>query len=192
MIDESAREDAALAARALGGEEEGYRQLLARHRRAVHRLVRAQTADEDAAFDITQESFIAAFASLHRYDPARPFRFWMLRIALNKCRDWRRRRAVRHFFTRALSIEDAAPVRDAAPLPDEQAEQKQRLAHARAAIDALPEGLRAVLLLRGVEGLGQKETAQLLGISEKAVETRLHRARAKLRESLREKPPGRV
>ncbi len=192
MIEQGEPEDAALVARALAGKEEGYRQLLARHRVAVHRLVRAQTADEDAAIDITQESFIAAFANLHRYDPARPFRFWILRIALNKCRDWRRRRAVRRFFTRALPIEEAAPVRDAAPLPDEQAEQKQRLAHARMAIEILPEGLRAVLLLRTVEGLSQSETANLLGISEKAVETRLYRARAKLLQSLREMSPGRV
>ncbi|HEX7852260.1 MAG TPA: sigma-70 family RNA polymerase sigma factor [Sphingobium sp.] len=178
-------DDGTLAARALGGREDAYRALMARHREPVYRLIRAQIDDADAALDLTQESFIAAFAHLHRYDVARPFRFWIMRIALNKCRDWRRRRVVRSFFTRARSIEEGVHVADSAPGPEAEAAGRQEMARARRAIDALPENLRSVLLLRTVEGMSQTEVAGLLGLSEKTVETRLYRARMKLTEMVR-------
>ncbi|MET0239944.1 MAG: sigma-70 family RNA polymerase sigma factor [Sphingobium sp.] len=181
-MEEEEQDDGTLAARALAGREDASRLLLGRHRDAVYRLVRAQIDDADAALDIVQESFIAAFTHLNRYDPARPFRVWIMRIALNKCRDWRRRRMVRHFFTRARPIEEGVQVADTAPGPEEGAASRQQLAHVRRAIDALPEALRSVLLLRTIEGMSQADVAALLGISGKAVETRLYRARAKLTE----------
>jgi RNA polymerase sigma-70 factor (ECF subfamily) len=186
-IDGGEPDDGALAARALAGREDAYRALMQRHRDGIYRLVRAQLEDGDAAFDVTQESFIAAFANLHRYDRDRPFRHWLARIAINKCRDWRRRRAVRGFFTRARPIEEGVHIADGAPGPDAEVEGRRELARARAAIDALPGGLRSVLLLRTIEGMSQAEVAQALGISDKAVETRLYRARAKLTEMLRAK-----
>jgi RNA polymerase sigma factor (sigma-70 family) len=185
-------DDGALAARALSGREDAYRALMQRHRGAVYRLVRAQVQDADAALDITQDSFIAAFANLGRYDRARPFRFWIMRIALNKCRDWRRRRAVRSFFSRARPMDEGAHVADSAPGPDAEAAGRQELGRVRLAINALPENLRSVLLLRTIEGMSQAEAAALLGVSEKAVETRLYRARMKLTEMLREAALARV
>src|SRR3546814_8906266 len=79
-----------------------YGELMRRHREPVYRLVRGHIGDADAALDVTQQSFIAAFAALARYDGARPFRVWMARIAINKCHDWTRRRAVRRLFSFAL------------------------------------------------------------------------------------------
>lgn len=173
-------DDGALAALALAGREDAFRALMARHRDAVYHLVRAQIDDADAALDVTQESFIAAFAHLGRYDRVRPFRFWIMRIAINKARDWRRRRAVRGFFSRARPLDEGLQVSDAAPGQDQQAAARQDLARARQAIDALPQNLRSVLLLRTIEGMSQADVAALLGLSEKAVETRLYRARTKL------------
>ncbi|WP_240198121.1 sigma-70 family RNA polymerase sigma factor [Novosphingobium sp. P6W] len=180
-----ADDDGTLAALALSGREDAYRALMARHRDAVYQLVRAQIEDSDGALDVTQESFIAAFAHLDRYDPARPFRFWIMRIAINKARDWRRRRKVRSFFSRARPMDEGLQVSDIAPGQEQQAAARQELARTRRAIDALPENLRSVLLLRTIEGMSQTEVAALLGLSEKAVETRLYRARMKLTESLR-------
>ncbi|HEX7819451.1 MAG TPA: sigma-70 family RNA polymerase sigma factor [Sphingobium sp.] len=185
-------DDGTLAARALAGSEDACRMLMQRHRDGIYRLVRAQIEDADAALDVTQESFIAAFANLHRYDLARPFRHWIVRIAINKCRDWRRRRAVRAFFTRARPLEEGLAVADTEPGPDAQVQGRHELARVRKAIDALPEGLRSVLLLRAVAGMSQLEVAGILGITAKAVETRLYRARAKLTEILRESPGPRV
>lgn len=173
-------DDGALAARALAGHEDAYRLLMARHRGAVHRFIRAQVDDADTALDIVQDSFIAAFAHLGRYDRARPFRHWMIRIALNKCRDHRRRQIVRGFFARARPLDEGLHVAGTEPGVEADIGGRQELRRARQAIDALPEKLRAVLLLRAVEGMSQAEVAALLGVSEKTIETRLYRARLKL------------
>ena len=176
--------DGELAALALAGRQAAYRALLARHREAVFRLVRASIGDPAEALDVTQEAFISAFAALKRYDPARPFIAWLKRIALNKCRDWARRRAVRAFFTRAVPLEDALSIADDAALADTQTADRAELARVSAVMTRLPARLREVLLLRAVDGLSQAEAADILGVSEKAIETRLYRARAKLEEML--------
>ncbi len=186
------RGDAELAALALAGQQSAYGELMRRHRDAVFRLARGHAGDATEALDITQETFISAFAALGRYDGARPFRLWIARIAVNKCRDWARRRAVRRFFTFARPIEEAGAVADGMPTPEEAVQSRAELAHIHAAIAALPGNLKDVLVLRAIEGMSQAETAQILGISEKAVETRLYRARNKLAEGLRDGATGRV
>ena len=165
---------------------------MARHRNAVWRLARSATGGSDEALDITQETFVAAFGALRRYDPQRPFHAWLARITLNKCRDWARRRAVRRLFTFAMPEGLDAAVHDDAPLADRQAGDRAELASVERAISALPTQLKDVLLLRTVEGLSQAETAIALGITGKAVETRLHRARAKISEVVRGSSAPRV
>ena len=173
--------DGELAALALGGRQAAYREFLARHRETVFRLVRATIGDSHEALDVTQEVFVSAFAALKRYDSDRPFVVWLKRIAINKCRDWARRRAVRSFFTRAKPLEDAPDVGDEAASPEQQASDRMELQRVYEAMRKLPANLREVLVLRGVEGASQAETAGILGLSGKAVETRLHRARKLLR-----------
>src|SRR3546814_8682630 len=95
-----------------------------------------------------------------------------------------RRRKVRAFFSRALPLESAQHVASDGPTPDSEATDKRELARVRGAIDLLPQNLREVLLLRGVDDVSQAETAVILRVSEKTVETRLYRERAKLRELL--------
>ncbi|HIQ16660.1 MAG TPA: sigma-70 family RNA polymerase sigma factor, partial [Novosphingobium capsulatum] len=73
-----------------------------------------------------------------------------------------------------------------------EAAARAELARVRRAIDRLPDGLRSVLLLRAVEEMPQAQVAQLLDISEKAVETRLSRARQKLQQMVRDDPAARV
>lgn len=176
--------DAELRALALGGNEGSYREFLARYKLPVYRLIRSTIGDADEALDLTQESFVSAFAALKSYDPARSFQTWISRIALNKCRDWARRRAVRSFFTRAAPIEDGLAVAAEQPLPDAEAFDRAELGRVMQAMTRLPHRLREVLVLRTVEGLSQAEAAEVLGVSEKAVETRLYRARNRLGEIL--------
>lgn len=180
----SQKSDGELAVMALSGAQAAYGALMARHREAVWRLVLHSVGEADAAMDIVQETFVAAFAALGRYDRARPFRAWIARIALNKCRDWGRRRAVRRFFAFARPIEAALDVAESGPTPARTVEARAELARVQAAIATLPATLREVLLLRTVEELSQAEVADLLGISGKAVETRLYRARVLLSEKL--------
>ena len=177
--------DGELAALALAGRQAAYRELLGRYREPVFRLVRGSVGDSDSALDVTQEAFIAAFAALDSYDSTRPFKTWVSRIAINKCRDWARRRAVRRFFSFALPMEAGAMIADETIPADRQMADRAELARVSEEITKLPIAIREPLILRTIEGLSQAETAQALGISEKAVETRLYRARNKLVEVLR-------
>ena len=178
--------DRDLAALVLAGGQEAYREFLARYKAPVFRLIRHNVGDDDEAMDLTQESFVAGFAALARYDGARPFRAWISRIALNKCRDWGRRRAVRSFFTRALPLESARHVAGDSPAMDEEVAGRAEMARVQRAITDLPAPLREVIVLRGIEELSQSEAAEMLGVSTKTIETRLYRARARLREMLGE------
>jgi RNA polymerase sigma-70 factor (ECF subfamily) len=178
--------DGELAALALGGRQSAFGEIMRRHRGFVYRLARDQIGDADAALDVTQACFLSAARALDRYDQTRPFRHWIARIAINKCRDWSRRRAVRRMLSFALPIDAAAHVADKQASPDVQAADTQELRRVMNAIARLPARLKEVLTLRTVEGLSQVEVADILGISQKAVETRLYRARAKLDELLRD------
>jgi len=179
-------EDRALVARALAGDQSAYGGLMRRHRDAVYRLARGHMGDANEALDITQESFIAAFAALSSYDKERPFQVWLARIALNKCRDWARRRTVRRFFTTARPMDEALHVRDTAKTPEESVGLKQELARTGAAIASLQASLKDALLLCAVEGMSHADAAAVLQITPKAIETRLYRARVKLAEILRD------
>jgi RNA polymerase sigma factor (sigma-70 family) len=175
-------DDREAVAAALQGQQAAYKWLMDRYRTIVFRYARGQVGDEDEALDITQECFVAAFAALGRYDPARAFRNWLLAIAVNKCRDWARRRAVRRFFAFAVPLDQALPVADTAPDPESAAVSAEGVARIRKALAALPANLREPLLLCTIEGMSQAEAAEVLGINRKAVETRIYRARAKLAE----------
>ena len=176
--------DAALAHATLAGDQRAFATLMQRHRDAVFRLLRAQTGNADTALDLTQDCFIAAYSALAHYDRERPFRAWVMRIALNKCRDWARRRAVRRFFTFAAPLDDAMPVADDAASPEQATSDRLEAARVMQAIATLPNTLKEPLTLYAIEGMSQSEVAVLLGISEKAVETRIYRARTKLTEYL--------
>ena len=110
--------DQDLAAFARAHREDAYRELLRRYKTGVYRLIVKQIGDADEAMDLTQETFVSGFSALDRYDGERPFRTWIARIALNKCRDWARRRKVRAFFSRALPLQSAHHVASDSPAPD--------------------------------------------------------------------------
>jgi RNA polymerase sigma factor CnrH len=151
----------------------------------VFRLARACVGEPDEALDLVQETFVAAHQALARYDAQRPMRAWLSTIAINKCRDWARKRAVRRFFSFATPIDgQVEAVADDQVATDDTAADRQELDRVTRAISTLPSNLKEPLVLRTIEGLSQAETAEVLGISQKAVETRLYRARARLLEKL--------
>ena len=184
-LDLSGLSDGELAALSLAGRQQAFADIMCRHREAIFRIIAGNIGDADEALDLLQETFLSAHAALGRYDPARPLRAWLTTIALNKCRDWARRRAVRRLIAFALPIDAVAErVAQDRPSHDVETADRDELVRASHAIAALPAGLREVLVLRTIEGLSQAETAQMLGVTEKAVETRLRRARIKLSERI--------
>ncbi len=172
--------DGVLAARCLAGNERAFAEIMRRHKAPLHRTVARLIGDDDAALDVVQDAFVAAYRALRSYDADRPLRTWLYRIAINKARDWQRRRAVRRLVWTLLPTGEPPDTPDATPTAETVMADREELARVSGAITRLPAALREVLVLRTIEGMAQAEVAQMLGISAKAVEVKLYRARLKL------------
>ncbi|MED5550196.1 MAG: RNA polymerase sigma factor [Pseudomonadota bacterium] len=170
--------DAELVSRAAGGERGAFDVLMTRHAGRVIRFARANLGSASEADDIAQESFVALHRNLHRYDPARVFETWLFAIVRNKIRDHHRRRAV----LRWVGAEpDFSGLPTDEPGPERQAADRDDLRRAGELLARLPEGLRTPLLLSAVEGMSLAEIGTVMGLSAKAVEVRVYRARKALK-----------
>ncbi|HEX7760083.1 MAG TPA: RNA polymerase sigma factor [Caulobacteraceae bacterium] len=177
--------DAALAVSAAGGDERAFAELVRRHKEPLYRLLRRYAGDADEAYEAAHEAFIAAWTAIGRYDPQRPFQAWLRTIAINKARDRGRRTALRRFlFGGGLDGDGAIAAHDPAAPADEAMIERQDLARLGLAIARLPGPLKAALLLTALEGRSQQEAGDILGVSVKTIETRVHRARKTLAQTL--------
>jgi RNA polymerase sigma-70 factor (ECF subfamily) len=180
--------DARDARDARRGDPRAFERLLVRHAPAVHDVARRMLRDVHEAEDVVQHAFANAWRALDRFDEARPFRHWILRIATNLCRNrWqaRRRRPGDRASGRPADDEASFP-EPVAPAPEEEASEETEEARARVrrAIEALPERYRLVVVLRYVHDLSIEAIAEVTGHPPATVKTHLHRARAVLRERL--------
>ena len=161
--------------------------LMRRHNRRLFRVTRSVLRDGDAAQDAVQETYLRAFTKLDTYQPTGRFGAWLSRVAFNEALMMRRRNR-----GDTVSIDDAGQdalaVEEATSSDAPTADQYLEAAHARAllehAIDALPENFRTVFMLRAVEGMDVRETADCLGVNSATVRTRLFRAQRLLRAGL--------
>lgn len=181
----SEESDAQLAARAVKGDRPAFNLIVRRYQEPLYRFIRRYVGDADEAYDLLQETFVSAWQALGRYDPERPAGTWLRQIAINKCRDWGRRRRVRQFFYGAASLDATQAMSDPAAAATVVDTDEALLSALDRAIAALPAQLKEPLLLTAFEGLSQVAAGQALGISAKAVETRLYRARKLLADALR-------
>jgi RNA polymerase sigma-70 factor (ECF subfamily) len=184
---ESALPDETLAASAQRGDRAAFDELMRRHKDVVYRFVRRYVGNSDDAYDILQETFIAIWENLQRFDVTRSFTAWSRTIALNKCRDFSRRQKFQRLFRHLYAAE---PMRRT-PTPAQLAESGERDAlqalqqrQLDDAIAALPAFYKEVLLLTTVGGMSQEGAAVVLGTTTKAVEMRLRRAKQRLADSL--------
>ena len=178
--------DAILVIAARDGDSQAFAVLMRRHKAWVYRFIRIYAGDREDAHDLLQESFVSAWRALPRFDVNRSFAVWLRRIALNKCRDHARRRAVKHA---AMTMFAFAVEHDVTPGAD-NAQSGDPLERLETAIGKLPRPLKEPLILTALEGMSHKEAAELLGISAKAVELRVYRAKRRLSEWLNDKSPG--
>jgi RNA polymerase sigma factor (sigma-70 family) len=180
-----AESDADLVRRARAGEQRAFSLLMGRHKHWLYRFVRRYVGDAEEAYDVLQDAFVAAMSNLSRYDPERPFEAWLRRIALNKCRDRARREAVRRAFGLSRrGPEEIEAVADTAVIADQRLTASHAIKALDRAISALPAALKEPLVLTVLEGLSQKDAGALLGLSAKAVEVRVYRAKKQLAETL--------
>jgi len=172
--------DAEVVRRIRGGETGLYEILMRRHNQRVYRTIRAVLKDEAEVEDAMQQAYINAFRHLHQFEERAKFSTWLTRIALNEA--FHRRKSWQNDRKDDQSVMDTitSPAAD----PERQAYSEELRRVLESAVDTLPGGYRAVFMLRDVEGLSTAEAAEGLGLSDEAVKTRLHRARAMIRRAV--------
>ena len=183
-------DEASLPSRAARGDRAAFTALMEATKADLHRFVRRYVGEDDDAYDLVQETYVAAWLAIRRYDPARPFAVWLRAIAINKCRDWGRKRAVRRAVRGVMGLDapEALAVGDDAPAGEVQLDDRRRMAALDRTVASLPDTLKTPLLLATLEGLSHAEIARLIGVTPKAVETRIARARRALGAALGRTP----
>lgn len=169
------------------GDESALNKLMRKYQEPLFWFIWRYTGDEETARDLLQETFVRLYFGIRRFKPHAKFATWLYSIAMNLCRDYARSKQRRQSYaTEPLDAGDVhreVPAADRGPAAD--AESHEELAALERAIQELPHDLRTALLLFAVEGRSQQECAELLGVSAKAVETRVYRARKRLEDTLR-------
>jgi RNA polymerase sigma-70 factor, ECF subfamily len=178
--------DEDVVSRVLAGDTPSYELLMRRYNQRLYRLARSVLRDDVEAEDVMQQAYVEALAHLGQWSGRGSFANWLMRIAFHDAlARLRKRRRERALGSSAEPRDDVmGAVRSPAPSPEHQAFQGEMRVHLESAIEALPTLYRPAFVLRHVEGLSTAETAACLGLREDAVKTRLHRARALLREEL--------
>ena len=182
--------DLALVQDLQAGKDRALNSLMDRHREGLFRFVLRQVHNEADALELTMETFVRAYFNIGKFRPAARFATWLYRIALNLCRDYLRSRAYQYslqttsFDAPAQEGADASLFLAAGRTPDQRADRREELIALEKAISELPEDLRNAFILSALEDRQQAETAELLGVSPKAVETRVYRARKLLLEKM--------
>jgi RNA polymerase sigma-70 factor (ECF subfamily) len=167
--------DDALIERAVRGDKRAFERIYRAHCGRVHALCLRMTRDTAMAEDCTQETFINAWRALQSFETRSSLSTWLHRIAVNAVLAKRRRTAIQIVeLPEETSAEELDWTFDT-PVEVEDIE---------AAVGALPEGARDVLILSGICGYSHGEAAQMLGIAEGTCKAQLHRARGLLRERL--------
>jgi RNA polymerase sigma-70 factor (ECF subfamily) len=177
--------DVEVVRRVRDGETALFEILMRRYNRRLYRVARTILKDDGEAEDVMQQAYFNAYVHLDQFAERASFSTWLTKIAVYEALARSRRRGVTERHTAFESGEDTMTrVQTSAPDPEHQAFATELRILLEWAVDSLPEHHRIVFTLREIEGLSTAETAESLGISEENVKTRLHRARALLRDDL--------
>jgi RNA polymerase sigma-70 factor, ECF subfamily len=181
-------------ARVAAGDAGAFALLVERHQERLLHLCERLLADVEEARDAAQEVFLRAFRKAGEVRPQGQVYTWLYRIAVNHCLNrLRRRKLVRFLRWEDPQAQDAPAFDPPDPGADPAAalDSRRRWQATRRAIGQLPENQRAVLVLVRFEGLSYKQAAEVLGITEGAVESRLFRAMRRI-ETAQEPAGSRV
>ncbi len=176
--------DIALIEAARQGDARALNELLALHERQVYRFGLRMCGSEDVAQDVLQQTLLTAFKGIRDFRGDASLSTWLYQIARSYCIKARRRRTDEPADFVPLDAPSVLSLDSERRGPEEVAHAKQIGEALQAAILALPESAREVLVLRDVEGLSAEEAAKVVGIEVRALKSRLHRARMEMRKHL--------
>jgi RNA polymerase sigma-70 factor (ECF subfamily) len=184
--------DAELVRRSLARDETAVRAIIKANNRRLYRLARGILRNDGEAEDVVQETYVRAFTHLRDFRGDSSLSTWLSRIAMNEAMGrLRRQRPGVELSSLPQGVLEAQiiqfPLMSAADDPEKSMAQREIQHVVEGAIDELPEPFRMVFITRVIEGMNVEETAEILDLKPETVKTRLHRARAMLRDNVEKK-----
>ena len=183
-----AEDDASLMQRQAGGDDLALNEIMSRWRDRVAAFLTRMVGDHSTALDLAQETFVRLYQSRHRYRPTAAFCTYIFHIAANLARSHARWKFWHPTISLSGEAVDGSPASweelDKSPLPDEQAQLREKLGVLETALSSLPHPWREALILSAVEGMSYAEIGATLGRSVKSVELGIYRARQALRDAV--------
>ena len=178
-----------LVRRAKDGDQLAFEQLVTDNEKRIYNLCRRMVGDQEDAAELTQETFLNAWRGLPGFQAESAFSTWLYRLASNVCLDFLRREKRRKSLSLtvvSLDQEEAVELEipDQRYAPEGELERLEQRQAIRDGLARLSEEHRQVLVLRELSGLSYREIAQLLGVEEGTVKSRIARARGALRKVL--------
>lgn len=183
--------DAELVRRALARDEAAVRAIMQANNRRLYRLARGILRNDGEAEDVVQETYVRAFTHLADFRGDSSLATWLSRIAMNEALGrLRRHRPGVELSSLPQGTLEAQIIqfpRAAEDDPEKSMAMREIQHVVEHAIDELPDAFRLVFITRVIEGMNVEETADILGLNPVTVKTRLHRARAMLRDNVEKK-----
>lgn len=182
------QDDTDLVARLAEGENLPLDILMKRYQEPLYFFILRYVHDDDLAYDLVQETFLRIYTRASSYKPEYRFSTWMYQIALNLCRDHCRKMSLMRFFSLSGSGGHGQVISQI--VHDARLEERFdniiEVGILRKEIARLPHKLKTALILYALEENSQAVCSEILGISQKAVETRVYRARKILAKKIKE------
>ncbi|OGQ10591.1 MAG: hypothetical protein A2138_07570 [Deltaproteobacteria bacterium RBG_16_71_12] len=181
-----ANDDEALVARARAGDRAAFGQLFTRHHGRVTAMCTRLLADRGRVDDAVQQTFLEAWRCLDRFEGRSRFTTWLTRIAIHTCFGLRRRLARLVFV--GEPVEPAFDVEEPGRTPEQLALARAREVAIREVLASLSQKKRTVFVLADLEGMTSPEVAEVLGVPDATVRTRLFHARREVAAAVRAHP----
>lgn len=176
-------DDASLINRSVAGDTGAFGELVVRYQNRLYNSLVHYLRNESEAEEVLQESFILSFTRLSSFQGKSSFYTWLYRIAFNTAISRRRRKRTQVSLERDMA--GAGKELDGgAPSPESQLDQQERSDELMAALGRLHEDHRSILVLREMDDLSYEEISEILDLPVGTVRSRLHRARAQLKDEL--------